>query len=99
MAQPRAPYPRTAQLRDLEQATSGDPSIRLAKKRMSRLRAGKCDVFEISPNLSAGIGLVGGGASTTLVDDLQTAYADLSSHSLTPNGAKHNSIHLSPQPR
>jgi alkanesulfonate monooxygenase len=37
-----------------------------------QLHRGKCDSLEISPNLSAGIGLVRGGAGTALVGDPRT---------------------------
>jgi alkanesulfonate monooxygenase len=47
----------------------------VGQRRMSELHGGRRDQLEVSPNLWAGVGLVRGGAGTSLVGDAETVAA------------------------
>jgi len=67
----------------------------VGQSRMASLHGGRRDKLEISPNLWAGVGLVRGGAGTSLVGDPQTVatrlkeYADLGVDSFVLSGYPH----------
>lgn len=67
----------------------------VGQQRMAALHGGRRDKLEIAPNLWAGVGLVRGGAGTSLVGDAQTVadrlqeYADLGVDTFVLSGYPH----------
>ncbi len=67
----------------------------VGQQRMAALHGGRRDKLEISPNLWAGVGLVRGGAGTSLVGDAETVaarlqeYADLGVDTFVLSGYPH----------
>ncbi|MFT4191550.1 MAG: FMNH2-dependent alkanesulfonate monooxygenase [Comamonas sp.] len=67
----------------------------VGQARMAALHGGRRDQLEVAPNLWAGVGLVRGGAGTSLVGDAQTVaarlqeYADLGADTFVLSGYPH----------